>query len=81
MLYIDIMEYYSAKKKKLNLTICNYTDGTLRNHAKYNKSDIGRQIPHDPHILNLKKKKITKKSKTHRLREQTSSEVVGQGAA
>ena len=79
------MEYFSAikktKTKTWNLAICDNMDRPGRYYAKWNKSDIERQISYDfTHTWNIKNKqknqinlkKQTKQKQTHRYREQSS---------
>ena len=51
MWYIYTMESYSAIKKEQNSAICSNTDGTRDSHTKWSKSERGRQIPYNIHII------------------------------
>ena len=60
MVYIHLMEYYSALKKERNFAICSNMDGFGGHYAKWNKSDRERQILYDiPYMWNLKNLKNT----------------------
>ena len=57
MWYIYIIEYYSAVKKEVNLTLCDSMDGPGDHYAKWNKPGRERQIPYNfTYVWNLMNK-------------------------
>ena len=51
-----MMEYYTAIKKGWDCAICDNMDGPRGHYAKWNESDLARQISYDfTHMWNLKR--------------------------